>query len=59
MLVISSYVTPKSSDDVDQANHFSLLALIEDLFSLKPLGYAADATPFSTGSTGLFNAYSG
>ncbi|MGO9899273.1 MAG: hypothetical protein ACLP0J_06200 [Solirubrobacteraceae bacterium] len=59
MLVISSYVTPKSSDDIDQANHFSLLALIEDLFSLKPIGYAAEATPFSTGSTGLFDAYSG
>ncbi len=59
MLVISSYVTPKSADDADQVNHFSLLALIEDLFSLKPLGYAASASPFSTGQTGLFNAYTG
>ncbi|MGO9752256.1 MAG: hypothetical protein ACLP22_12260 [Solirubrobacteraceae bacterium] len=59
MLVISRYVTPRSTDDIDQANHFSLLALIEDLFSLKPLGYAASATPFSTGSSGLFDAYSG
>ncbi len=59
MLVISSYVIPKSTDDVDQANHFSLLALIEDLFSLKPIGYASSASTFSTGATGLFNNYSG
>ena len=31
-----------SSDVIDTYNHFSLLKTIEDFFSLKPLGYAAD-----------------
>lgn len=41
-LLISKYVTPNSEDAVDPFNHFSLLKTIEDLFSLQPLGYAAD-----------------
>jgi phosphatidylinositol-3-phosphatase len=42
LLLISPYVTPNSLDQVDTFNHFSLLKSIEDLFGLKPLGYARD-----------------
>ncbi len=43
LLLISRYVTPNSVDAVDTFNHFSLLKSIEDLFGLKPLGYARDS----------------
>jgi hypothetical protein len=42
LLLISRYVKAGSSDVIDTYNHFSLLKTIEDFFSLKPLGYAAD-----------------
>ncbi len=43
LLLISRYVKPNSVDEVDTFNHFSLLKSIEDLFGLKPLGYARDS----------------
>jgi hypothetical protein len=42
LLAISEYVSPGTSDLTDSFNHFSLLGSIEQLFGLKPLGYAAD-----------------
>ncbi len=59
MLVISSYVKPDVPDNTDQANHFSLLLLIEKLFGLKDLGYAKSATAFTAGTSGLFDNYTG
>ena len=41
-LLLSRYVKAGSVDAADTYNHFSLLKTIEDLFSLKHLGYAAD-----------------
>ncbi|HWE07737.1 MAG TPA: hypothetical protein VG325_00180 [Solirubrobacteraceae bacterium] len=41
--MISKYVKAGSADAVDTFNHFSLLKTIEDLFTLKHLGYSADA----------------
>ncbi|HET9073492.1 MAG TPA: hypothetical protein VFN48_02850, partial [Solirubrobacteraceae bacterium] len=43
LLAISKWVTPGSLDQVDAFNHFSLLASLEALFGLKPLGFAAKA----------------
>lgn len=40
LLLISKYVKRGSVDPADQFNHFSLLASIEELFKLPPLGYA-------------------
>ncbi len=42
MLLLSPYVTPGSIDESGYYNHFSLLRTVEELFSLEPLGYAAD-----------------
>jgi phosphatidylinositol-3-phosphatase len=42
LLLISPYVKPGSSNMLDNFDDFSLLASIEKLFKLKPLGYAAD-----------------
>jgi hypothetical protein len=42
LLLISPYVKPNSIDVLDYFNHFSLLASIENLFSLGNLGYASD-----------------
>jgi phosphatidylinositol-3-phosphatase len=42
LLLISQYVTPSSVDITDYYNHYSLLASIEDLFSLTRLGFASD-----------------
>jgi phosphatidylinositol-3-phosphatase len=39
LLVLSKYVQPNTQDVTDYFNHFSLLASIEELFSLKRLGY--------------------
>lgn len=56
MLVISRYVKPMSLDAVDSFNHYSLLKSIEDLFGLKPLGYAQDpALPVF--DSAIFNAF--
>lgn len=42
LLLLSSFVTPGSTNMTDSYNHFSLLRSIEDLFGLDHLGYAAD-----------------
>jgi phosphatidylinositol-3-phosphatase len=42
LLLISRYVTPNTADTTDYYNHYSLLASIEDLFSLTRLGFASD-----------------
>lgn len=56
LLLISKYVKPGSVNAIGQYNHFSLLLSIEDLFGLKPLGYAAapGQLPFDHS---VFNAY--
>jgi hypothetical protein len=40
LLLLSKYVKPGSLNTIGQYNHFSLLASIENLFSLTHLGYA-------------------
>ena len=40
LLLLSKYVKPGTINVTGQYNHFSLLASIEDLFSLSRLGYA-------------------
>jgi hypothetical protein len=40
LLLLSKYVKPGSLNTIGQYNHFSLLASIENLFSLSHLGYA-------------------
>jgi hypothetical protein len=42
MLLISKYVEPGSSYVAGQYNHYSLLASIEALFGLQPLGFAGN-----------------
>jgi hypothetical protein len=42
LLLISQYVKPSTVDTTDYYNHYSLLASIEDLFSLTRLGFASD-----------------
>jgi hypothetical protein len=55
-LLISRYVKPGSSDAADTFNHFSLLKTVEDLFSLKHLGYSADPS-LPEFDSAIFNAY--
>ncbi len=43
LLLISPFVKPGSADESSYYNHFSLLLSIEELFGLKPLGYAANS----------------
>jgi hypothetical protein len=56
LLLISKYVKSGSVNAIGQYNHFSLLLSIEDLFGLKPLGYAGASglLPFDKS---VFNAY--
>jgi phosphatidylinositol-3-phosphatase len=56
LLLISRYVKPDSLDDIDYFNHFSLLASIEDLFKLPPLGYARNKL-LSVFDSSVYNAY--
>jgi phosphatidylinositol-3-phosphatase len=51
LLLISPYVKAGSVYEKNDYNHFSLLHSIEELFSLQPLGYAANAalTGFESG----------
>ena len=56
LLLISRYIKPNSLDDVDTFNHFSLLKSIEDLFGLKPLGYARDSA-LPVFDAAIFNAF--
>jgi phosphatidylinositol-3-phosphatase len=57
-LLLSRYVKAGSSDAVDTFNQFSLLKTIEDLFSLRHLGYSSDAAVPEFDSA-IFNAYQG
>jgi hypothetical protein len=43
---------------LDYYNHFSLLATIERLFGLKPLGYASDKM-LPVIDSSIFNAFTG
>ncbi len=43
LLLISPYVKAGSVNETSYYNHFSLLLSIEELFGLKPLGYAANS----------------
>jgi phosphatidylinositol-3-phosphatase len=43
MLAISSYVTAGSTDSLDYLDHYSVLGSIEQLFSLKRIGYAGES----------------
>lgn len=40
--MISSYVKAGTVDLIDYYNHYALLALIENLFGVKHLGYAGN-----------------
>ena len=44
-MLISPFIKRGSFNDTPY-NHYSLLRTIENLFQLKPLGYAADARGF-------------
>jgi hypothetical protein len=56
LLLISKYVKPGTVDAVGQYNHYALLLSIENLFGLKPLGYAGapGLLPFDKS---VYNAY--
>ena len=41
LLLISKYVKPGTLNVTGEYDHFGLLRSIENLFGLKPLGYAA------------------
>ncbi len=56
LLLISKYVKPGSVNVTGEYNHFSLLASIEDLFSLGHLGYAG-AQGLLAFDTSIYNAY--
>ncbi len=42
LLLLSSFVKPGTVDETTSANHFTLLATIEELFELEKLGYAKE-----------------
>jgi hypothetical protein len=56
MLVLSKYVTPNSPDGIDYFNTFSITASLEQLFSLKPTGYAS-TTGLPVFSSFFYSAY--
>jgi hypothetical protein len=58
LLLISHYVKPNSEDVVAQYNHYSLLASIEQLFSLNRLGYAKNSQ-VPVFDSAIYNAYTG
>jgi hypothetical protein len=55
LLLISKYVKPGSVNLIGEYNHFSLLASIEDLFSLSRLGYAGNPGVLAF-DTSVYNA---
>ena len=55
LLLISKYVKPGSVNVIGDYNHFSLLASIEDLFSLSRLGYAGSPGVLAF-DTSVYNA---
>lgn len=58
LLLISPYVKANTFDVTDYFNHFSLLASIEQLFGLNPLGYAADRQ-LPVFGTAVYSNYNG
>jgi hypothetical protein len=54
--LISKHVKPDSVNAIGQYNHSPLLLSIENLFGLKPLGYAG-ATGLLPFDKSVFNAY--
>ncbi len=56
LLLISKYVKPGTRALTGQYNHFSLLRTIENLFGLKPLGYAGQPGLLAFDKS-VFNAY--
>lgn len=56
LLLISKYVKPGTLNVTGEYNHFALLRSIENLFGLKPLGYAA-APGLLAFDSSVFNAY--
>ena len=56
LLLISKYVKPASLNVTGEYNHFALLRSIENLFGLKPLGYAG-APGLLAFDSSVFNAY--
>jgi hypothetical protein len=56
LLLISKYVKPGTLNVSGEYNHFALLASIEKLFELQPLGYAG-ATGLLTFDSSVFNAH--
>lgn len=58
LLLISKYVKPGSLNVIGEYDHFSLLRSVENLFGLKPLGYAA-APGLLTFNSGVFNVGGG
>ena len=57
LLLISPFVKPGSVNETGYYNHFALLRSIEELFSLEPLGYAAELALTGFDST-VYNAES-
>ncbi len=55
LVLISPFVKPGSIDETGYYNHFSLLLSIENLFGLKPLGYASNPALSAFEET-VFNA---
>lgn len=55
LLLISPFVKPGSVNETGYYDHFSLLLSIEELFGLKPLGYAANPALSAFDAT-VFNA---
>ncbi len=56
LVLISRFVKPGTQDLVDYYNHYSLLATIENLFSLKRLGYAGNLE-LPMFDSAIFNAH--
>ncbi len=51
--MISPLIKPGTKDLVDQVNHYSLLATLEELFGVQRLGYSKDAIALDAS---VFNA---
>jgi hypothetical protein len=58
LLLISPYIKHNTTDTIDYFNHYSLLASIELLLSLKRIGYASPAQ-LPTLQPAAYNAYKG
>jgi hypothetical protein len=56
LLLISKYIKPGTRELTGQYSHFSLLRSIENLFGLKPLGYAGQPGVLAFDKA-VFNAY--